>query len=417
MAVTRLEPSQVGHSFPQFLPDGRHFLYYVRGAPDIRGVYVGQLDGLGSRRLLDADSGAVYAPSGHLLFLRQGTLFAHAFNLDRLELSGDPSPVAEQVATGPSAPALAVSAAGPMVYRTGPSADQRQFVWFDRSGAETGKAGDPGEGFVGPSLSPDGRRLALFQGGNASVDLWLLDVERGVLSRFTSDPADDIFPVWSPDGKRIAFSSNRTKVLDLYLKPADTGSEQPLLNTAQNKVANDWSPDGRFLLYTSFEKFTMSLWALPLDGGQKPFKVVQTDFNAGWGQFSPDGKWIAYASTESGRWEIYLQRFPGPGPKTLVSTSGGVEARWRRDGKELFYIALDDRLTTVPIRLAPDGQAVEAGTPVPLFTTRVGRALQQTDVNPRYVVTPDGQRFLMNTDVEDANTSPITVILNWKAKP
>ena len=133
---------------------------------------------------------------------------------------------------------------------------------------------------------------------------------------------------------------------------------------------------------------SQSLWALPLDGGQKPFKVVQTDFNAGLGQFSPDGKWIAYASTESGRWEIYVQPFPGPGPKSLVSTGGGVMPRWRRDGKELFYIALDDRLTAVPIRLASDGQAVEAGKPVPLFTTRVGGALQQTDLNPQYVVAP-----------------------------
>jgi len=239
-----------------------------------------------------------------------------------------------------------------------------------------------------------------------------------VFTRLTSHPGDDIFPVWSPDGKRIAFSSNRTKVLDLYVKPADTGSEQPLLNTSQNKVANDWSPDGRFLLYTSVDaKLMMSLWALPLEGEPKPFKVVQTDFNAGWGQFSPDGKWIAYASIESGRWEIYLQRFPGPGSKSLVSTGGGVMPRWRRDGKELFYIGLDDRLTAVPIRLAPDGQAVEAGSPIPLFTTRVGRALQQTDINPHYVVAPDGQRFLMNTVVEDANTSPITVILNWKAQP
>ena len=420
MAVTQLEPSEAGHSFPQFLPDGRHFLYYVRGSPDIRGVYVGQLDGSGSRRLLDADSGAVYASSGHLLFLRHGTLFAYTFNADRLELSGNPFPVAEQMATngGPSPPALTVSAAGPVAYRTGPSAEVRQFVWFDRSGTEMGKVGGPGGWFMGPSLSPDGRRVALFEAG-ANVDVWLLDVGRGGLSRFTSDPADDVWPVWSPDGKSIVFSSTRNNGLDLFRKPTgEAGNEQLLLITSSLTVANDWSRDGRFLLYTSFDrKALMSLWALSLDGERKPFKMVQSDFSTGWGQFSPDGKWIAYASIESGRWEIYVQSFPGPGPTSLVSTGGGVMPRWRGDGKELFYIGLDDRLTAVPIRLASDVQAAETGTPVPLFTTRVGGALQHTDINPHYVVAPDGQRFLMNTVVEDASTSPITVILNWKAKP
>ena len=417
VAVTQLEPSEVGHSFPQFLPDGRHFLYYVRGGPDIRGVYVGQLDGPAPRRLSDADSGAVYASSGHLLFLRQGTLFAHAFNPDRLELTGNPFPVTEQVATGLTAPALAVSAAGPVAYRTGPSADQRQFVWFDRAGTVTGKVGDSGGGFMGPSLSRDGQRLVFFQAAIANVDVWVLDVGRGGLTRFTSHPADDVWPVWSADGKSFVFSSTRTSALDLYVKAVDTGSEQLLLTSPDLKVATDWSQDGRFLLYSSVDpKGIQSLWALSLDD-RKPFKLVQTDFSTGWGQFSPDGKWIAYASIESGRWEIYLQPFPGPGPKSLVSAGGGVMPRWRRDGKELFYIALDDRLTAVPTRFASDGHAVEAGTPVPLFTTRVGRALQQTDINPQYVVAPDGQRFLMNTVVENANTSPITVILNWKAKP
>jgi len=417
--ITRLDKGHTGHTAPHFLPDGRHFLYYVRGGPDVRGVYVGQLDSSESRRLLVADSGAVYAPSRDLLFLRQGTLFAQTFDPERLELTGTATPLAEQVSMGTLAsPALSASTGGLIAYRTGPSDGQRQFLWFDRSGKEVGKAGDPGGALMGPSASPDGRHLALFQGLNGFVDIRLLDIERGVLTRFTSDPADDVWPVWSRDGKNIVFSSNRKGQLDLYLKAiGETGSEQSLLATPDHKVANDWSPDGRFLLYTSIDaKVDVSLWVLPLDGERKPFKAVQTDFNAGWAQFSPDGKWIAYASNESERWEIYVQRFPGPGPRSIVSTGGGVMARWRPDGKELFYIALDDRLTAVPIRFASGGQTIEAGTPTPLFATRVGGALAQTDVNPPYVVAPDGQRFLMSTVVDDANTSPITVILNWKAK-
>jgi serine/threonine protein kinase len=416
VAATRLEPSQSGHLSPQFLPDGRHFLYYARGAPDVRGVYVGQLDSPVSRRLLDAESGAMYAPSGYLLFLRQGTLFAQEFDLDRLQLTGNPFTVADQLAVVDFSAAVSVSAAGPIVYRTGAAGDQRQFVWFDRSGRETGRVGDPGRSFFGPALSHDGRRLAFFRlGGNP--DVWLLDVERGVSSRFTSDPGDDVYPIWSPDSKGIVFSSNRKGPHNLYVKPvADTGGEQVLLHTPETEVAMDWSRDGRFLLYMIVDpKAPPSLWALPLHGERKPFRVMQTDSDRSFGQFSPDGKWIAYSSTESGRWEIYAQPFPGPGTKSLISTAGGISARWGPDGKELFYIALDDRLMAVSIEFASDGTSLEARTPVPLFTTRVGGALRQTEFTPQYVVAPDG-RFLMNTVVEDANAPPTTVILNWKAK-
>jgi Tol biopolymer transport system component len=247
--------------------------------------------------------------------------------------------------------------------------------------------------------------------------VWLLDVERGVSSRFTFDLSDDVYPIWSPDGKSIVFSSNRTGAHDLYMKPAaDTGGEGLLLHMPETQVAMDWSRDGRFLLYMVGDpKAPLSLWALPLQGDRKTFRVMQTDADRSFGQFSPDGKMIAYSSTESGRWEIYVQPFPGPGTKSRISTAGGISARWGPDGKELFYIALDDRLMAVPIQLASDGESVEARTPVPLFTTRVGGALQQTGFTPQYVVAPDG-RFLMNTVVEDPNASPITVILNWKAK-
>ena len=237
---------------------------------------------------------------------------------------------------------------------------------------------------------------------NGNTDIWLLETRRGVFSRFTSDVADDVSPVWSPDGDRIVFSSNRKGVHDLYQKSATAGgSEELLLSTAQTKIATDWSPDGRFVLFNSQDpKRGSDIWALPLDGSGKPFPVVQTNFDEQDAQFSPDGKWIAYQSDESGRVEIYVQPFPGPGNKWPISTNGGSQVRWRRDGKELFYVALDGRLMAVPSesRRTPDP---EVGTPVTLFTPRLGGAVQQGDYRHQYMVSSDGQRFLVATVAEE----------------
>jgi Tol biopolymer transport system component len=414
--VTRPEsPKQTSHRFPQFLPDGRHFLYYVQGIPESRGIYIGDLQGSETRRLLDADSAAVYATPGRLLFVRQGTLFAQDFDAARLELRGNASPVAERIALDTAAEgsaAVSASRAGPFVYRTGSGSGLRQFVWLDRSGKDIGKAGGL-LSTLSVELSPDGRRVALHQRANQNIDVWLLELGRGVLSRFTFDPAQDVFPIWSPDGSRIVFGSNRKDSSDLYQKPAiGAGTEELLLATAQEKFPTDCSPDGRFLLYRSVDPKTGDdLWALPLDGDRKPFPVVQTNFDERDAQFSPDGKWIAYQSNESGRFEIYIQPFPGPGSKLQVSTNGGAQVRWGPNGKELFYIALDARLMAVPIRLASNPQTAEPGSPTPLFATRVGGALQGT-FRQQYDVSSDGQRFLMNTITEEA-ASPITVILNW----
>ena len=378
--LTRPEsPKQTSHRFPQFLPDGRHFLYYVQGIPESRGIYIGDLQGSETRRLLDADSAAVYAAPGRLLFVRQGTLFAQDFDAARLELRGNASPVAERIALDTGAQgsaAVSASTAGPFVYRTGSGSGLRQFVWLDRSGKDIGKAGDL-LSTLSVELSPDGRRVALHQTVNQNIDVWLLELGRGVLSRFTFDPAIDVFPIWSPDGSRIVFGSNRKGPYDLYQKPAiGAGTEELLLATAQDKTPTDWSPDGRFLLYRSVDPKTgYDLWALPMDGDRKPFPVVQTNFDERDAQFSPDGKWIAYQSNESGRFEIYIQPFPGPGSKLQVSTNGGAQVRWGPNGKELFYIALDARLMAVPIRLASNPQTAEPGSPTPLFATRVGGAL------------------------------------------
>jgi Tol biopolymer transport system component len=265
------------------------------------------------------------------------------------------------------------------------------------------------------SISPDGRHASMSRSSDGNLDIWTLDLTRGVMSRVTYDPASEPVAVWSPDGSRLVFNSNRSGVYDLYLKSASDTKEELLLATPQNKAPTDWSHDGRFLLYRSPGRTTgFDLWALPFDGDRKPFPVVQTDFEERDGQFSPDGQWIAYQSNSSGRVEIYLQPFRG-GNRELVSTNGGAQVRWRRDGKELFYVALDGRLMSVPIRLNTTRNTPEVGIPVPLFNTRVGGAVQGGNLQ-QYVVSPDGQQFLMST-ISEVRTPAITVILNWKPKP
>ena len=416
-AVTRPDASrQSSHRFPQFLPDGRHFLFFALGTPEARGVYLGGLDGSEPRRLFDADSAAFYAAAGQLLFVRQGTLLALPFDPVRLALDGNPHRVADQVATSTntsSAIGLSTSAAGPIVYRSASTGGHSQFVWFDRSGQKLGVVGDADTaGSAIWSLSPDGRRVAMQRLVNGKADIWLFDTTRGALTRFTSDAWQHAWPVWSPDGKRIVYVSNAKGTYDLYSKSSSgAGSEDLLLGTPDAKYAMDWSADGRFLLYrTSTSRTGNDVWALPLNGDKRPFPVVQTDFDEGDGQFSPDGKWIAYQSNETGRFEIYVQPFPGPGSKSRISTAGGAQVRWGRDGKELFYIALDGRLMAVPIRLSE--QSVDVGVPVSLFATHVGGAIQTS--TQQYAVAPDG-RFLMNTVTEEA-AAPITVILNWKPR-
>jgi eukaryotic-like serine/threonine-protein kinase len=416
--ITHTDTRQPSHRFPEFLPDGTHFLYYVPSA-DMRSIYVADLRGGAPRRLLDADAPGAYAASRHLLFVREGKLIAQPFDPGTLALTGNPVSVADQVvAVGDSNSAgLSVSAAGPLIYRVG-IASQRQFIWFDRSGREIGRVSEPdgaGAAAANPSLSPDGRRVALNRVSGRNNDVWILDLERSLFSRFTFDPAADSMPVWSPNGATIAFNSNRSGVYDLYEKSATgVGTDQLLLATPQNKAPVDWSPDGRFLLYRSPGPATgFDLWALPMSGDRKPFVVVQTNFEERDAQFSPDGKWIAYQSNESGRTEVLVQAFPGPGGKLQVSTDGGAQVRWRADGRELFYISLDGRLMAVPIHPAVDRQSLEAGAPVPLFPTRAGGSAPGMNKQD-YVVSRDGQRFLV--DVPEDVASPIAVILNWHPK-
>jgi Tol biopolymer transport system component len=412
MPVTTLAPGQVGHRAPHFLPDGRHFIYYATGSADVRGIHVSDVDGTLAQRLFDADTPAVYA-AGHLLYVHQGTLLAQRFDPQRLTLGGNPAPVAEHVTWGTRAeiPALSASAAGPIAYRSGSPGGKRQFVWFDRAGRELTRVGSPHS--FGPSylsMAPDSRRIAVQRTEGGNTDIWLVDLVRGNASRFTTDPEPDIAPLWSPDGKRIVYSSGRTQ-FNLYERPIGGTVAMDLLLSDGAKSATDWSSDGRVLLFRSLNRGSnYDIWALPMNGERKPVAVVRTIFDERDAQFSPDGNWIAYQANQSGRFEIYLQPFPSGGEPIQVSTNGGAQARWRADGRELFYLALDGRLTAVRLSFPSGGGPPEAGTPVSLFAPAVS-SLRDV-ARHQYSASADGQRFLFDTLVEEA-ASPVVLLLNW----
>jgi Tol biopolymer transport system component len=419
-AATRIteasQPEQQNHLAPHLLPDGRHYLYYVQGNADRRGIYVGEIGVAGSRRILDADAAAVSLASGYLLFVRQATLFAQPFDAARVELAGTPFPVAEGVMAdaGTARVALAVSDSGVIAYRRGAAAAQSQLLWFDRAGRRLGNVGDRrSPPLRSPSMSPDGRRVAFYASVDGNTDVWLLDADRGVPTRFSFDPAFDNSPVWSPDGARIVFASGRSGVLDLYVKGASAGGpEELLLATPRNKVPTDWSRDGRFVLYRTTVESSFDIFAFsPTDTGEA-IEVATTAFDEREPQFSPDGRWVAYQSNESGRFEVYVQPFPGPGGKSLVSVNGGAQARWRADGQELYYVSLDNRLMAATVDLGADGQSVAVGTPAPLFDVNpIGGAVDAVDT-AQYVVSADGQQFLVNS-VADSAPASITVLTNW----
>jgi Tol biopolymer transport system component len=402
------------HRWPSFLPDGRHFLYYSSaGAGQEPGeILVGSLDRMPPVRLLQSSSLALFARTGHLLFGRGKTLFAQPFDPNRLRLSGRPVSVAEQVSSYGVISGLRVFSAshtGVLVYCTGSTRDSR-LVWLDRSGREIGAIGAAGN-YSAPRLSPDGTRLAAVRTDPDATtgDIWLTDFGRNVTSRFTFSPADDSLPVWSPDGKRLIFGSSREGVQNLYQASSDrSGSEELLLRTSAWKSPDDVSPDGKFLVYETIDPRTaIDLWILPLSGDRKPRPLANTSFGEYAAQFSPDGLWVAYTSSESGRDEVYVQAFPGPGGKWQISTAGGRTPKWRRDGKQLFYFGSDGRLTVAEVRLSP---SFESGSPAPLFKIPL---FDSTD--RQYDVSPDGTRFIGNLLSGSTEVQPLTVVLNWSA--
>jgi serine/threonine protein kinase len=422
VAVTRLDPPrQISHQAPQFLPDGRHFLFYTRGTPDSSGIYIGSLDGGLAKRLIDADTVGMYLPGDNIIFERQRVLMAQRVNLGRDELIGDPVIIANPVAygAGVAQSGFSVSRDGRIAYRADDAGSAKQLVWFDGTGRAMGAASEPvpvTDTQFYAELSPDERRIAISETVQGNMDLWLLEVGRSGKARLTFDPARDQGPIWSPDEKWIAFSSNRRGLFDLYLMKASSGAgtEELLQETPNNKGPLDWSKDGQFLLYVEIDPKTgRDLWVLPMTGEKrKPRVVVNTPFEERNGQFSPDVHWLAYETNESGVFQIVVQAFPEPSGKWQLSTNGGVQPRWRADGKELYFIAPDGKLMSVPVTAS--GSSFEAGTPVAHFQTRIAGGGAET-FRPQYSVSRDA-RFLINQLVE-TSMPPITLILNWKRNP
>jgi Tol biopolymer transport system component len=418
VALTHPAPG-FSHRWPQFLPDGRRFLFQsMHGQPSTHGVYLGSLDGREPMRLLGGETAAVYASPGYLLRVIDGVLVAHRFNSDSGVVSPESVPLAQPVGTddGTFHSAFSVSPTA-LAHRAGGPA-RRQLVWLDRAGHVTGTVGPPDDAALAdPELAPIGQRIAVNRFVQRNFDIYIYE-NGGGPHRFTFDPAIDSGAVWSPDASRVVFHSDRSGKFDLFEKVASGASvEQRLLATPQDKSPCDWSPDGRFLLYASDDPTTGSdLWALPMVGDGKPFPVVKTGADEYEGQFSPDGRWVAYASNETGSNEVYIQAFPGPGGKKQASTNGGVDPRWGIDGRELFYVAPDGKLMAVAIHVDADGRALELGPRTALFPTRLARGPNITIFlsTPQYAVAPDG-RFLMNVTVDDTVVSPISIVLNWAA--
>ncbi|HEV8608686.1 MAG TPA: protein kinase [Thermoanaerobaculia bacterium] len=413
--VTSFDASrrETTHRWPFFLPDGRHFLYlsgsHSTGAEsELDAIFVGSLDGEKPKLLVNARSNAAYA-AGHLLFVRQKTLLAQPFDPKRGKLNGEAFPIAENVQddSGFFNAVFSVSEQGTLAYQeAGGTTGLSELAWVDRSGKKIDVLGDPADYFE-PRISPDGRRVAVGVGDPG--DIWIYDVARRIRTRLTFAAADDFSSVWSPDGTRVAFSSVRSGAGDLYAKVASgTGADELLSSSKVFKVPNSWSPDGRYLAYFQGAPGSKAdLWLLSISD-RKASPLLQTEFDEVAAAFSPDGRWLAYASNESGRNEIYVQPFPGPGGKWQVSTAGGLHPRWRRDGKELFYITSDGKVMAVEVRA---GAAFESGTPQALFAT----SLKNAPGPPSYDASADGQRFLLNRPIGEESSPPITLVQNWTA--
>ena len=396
---------QNSHRWPQFLPDGR-FLIFALGVPEKRGLYVASTDDRIARRVADREAGYRFMAPAHVLFARDGGLWAREVRPDLSIVEGEPLPVAPKVLVDPSLfgySAFSTSSTGSIAYRA--SAAATQLVWLDRAGRQVAALGQPDDSqMMLHQASRDGREIAVTRTIEGRTNVWLVDAERGLPRRLTFDVNDNAVVI-SPEGDWIAHQAEGPRDGSVvYRRRSDgTGTATVLLEESVDEWHQpmDWSGDGRHIVFAAETPTGPNLRVLPVSGGGAPFDLATTPFAEFHAKFSPDSRWVAFVSTETGRPEVYVQGFPGNGPKRQVSAGGGIWPRWRRDASELFYLSTDGRLMSVP--LVRKGANLEAATPRALFT------LKSTS---GYEASPDGQRFLVTAVVSEA--SPISVILNWK---
>jgi len=400
------------HRWPQFLPDGIHYLYsaiHLSGRKDLSSIFVGALNS-NEKRLIAKASGNVAYIAPYLLFYRDQTLFGQHFDPKTFQLAGEPIPILTDVQYSPriSRAVFAASNEHLLVAQKAGDTGASQFLWFNRQGQEIGTPLKPGI-YGNMMLSPNGKTVASDTTDPASqnTDIWTYDLDAQSAKRLTFDPAIDTVPIWSPDGARMVFASNRGVIFDLYLKDTNGAQEEKSIpQDGPDRFPSDWSRDGKYVLY---ERGT-DLWVLTIPG-LRATQFLKSSSSLKNGQFSPDGKWVAYSSNESGRWEVYVTSFPEAHGKWQVSNAGGDQPRWRSDGKELFYLDADSRMMALPVKT---GANFDAGTPTALFQANP-RELVATSEQFSYDVSKDGQKFLINTQLK-TGMAPMSVILNWSAK-
>ncbi|MCB0833347.1 MAG: protein kinase [Bacteroidetes bacterium] len=405
------------HRWPYFLPDGEHFLYHARTAvtgaqTESDAICLASLDGKVSRILVAASSNAAFG-ADHLLFMRGSTLVAQSFDTDKLTLRGDAVPIADEVLNdaGFNLAVFSVSQNGILVYQKGSAQAGSRLVLCDATGKEIKDIGEVTE-FYTPRISPDGNKVAVgtFDAKSRNQDIWVYEIGRGIRTRFTFSGTIEFTPLWSPDGSRIVFSSLRNGINQLFEKSATgAGNEQPLYESDEQKNPTDWSPDGNYILYDVQSDNTkgsdIGLLSLS-NAGQfsKSSTFLAEPFNELDAVFSPDGRWVAYTSDESGQEEVYVRPFPGPGGKWQVSTDGGKLPRWPRYGKELYYFS---RNTIMAATLIPEATSIKVSSIRPVFKIR------PITTGTIYDITSDGKQFVINTRIDPTDTSPITMVLNW----
>ena len=411
VTVLNTKRGETTHRFPCFLPDGRHFIF-MSGTPfaprenSPNAIYVGSLDSPETKRLVYTHASAIYA-AGHILFLRQNTLMAQPFDTKRLEFAGDAFPIADPVLedTGTMRDVISGSGDGTVAYAEGSTGVAHQLVWVDRNGKEVNKV-EGQETYSNPIISPDGKKLA-YTLESSGFDIWSYDIGHKLKTRLTFGSASsqaNLSQVWSPDGRWIAYTCVKSGKFSLCKKPSDgSGSEEVLLEgDDQLRYLDDWSPDGKFLLYREPQQGVYSVWLLPLTGERKPYPFLQSQFPHNFPSFSPDGKWVAYCSRESGEYKVYVVPFPGPGGKWQVSPGTGCTPHWRRDGKELFYLGLDDKLMAAEVKAS--GSSFEVGSIQALFDARTYSNIGTYDA------AADGQRFVLVQPTDQPSASIVLVV-------